>query len=120
MVSSISGPKGEPLRVTLPERTLIDIVVRPSYAGGVVEVLSAFKAARSVISVNSLVQALRQLGYVYPYHQAIGFYMDRAGYDPKQVERLRELGTPFNFYLAHDIRDREFVPGWRLFVPRGI
>jgi predicted transcriptional regulator of viral defense system len=119
-VSAIPGPEGEPLRVTVPERTLIDIVVRPAYAGGVYDVLTAFRAARSTISVNTLVQTLRQLNYAYPYQQAIGFYMERAGYSIQQLDRLRELGTPFNFFLAHDLREVEFDSNWRLFYPKGI
>jgi hypothetical protein len=40
-VGSIAGPEGELLRATKLERTLIDIVVRPVYAGGVYQVLEA-------------------------------------------------------------------------------
>jgi len=110
---------GEMLDVTGIERTLIDITVRPAYSGGVYQVLEAYKSARDRISVNTLVATLKKLDYVYPYHQAIGFYMQRAGYEANRYERLRSLGIGLDFYLAHDIRDRDFDSYWRLYFPKG-
>jgi len=43
----------KPTDVANIERTLIDIVVRPVYSGGVDEVLQAFKLAKGKISVNT-------------------------------------------------------------------
>ena len=44
-VIEIQGSEDETLKVTGIERTLIDIAVRPVYAGGVFEVLKAYKLA---------------------------------------------------------------------------
>ncbi len=105
--------------VTGLERTLIDIAVRPTYAGGVYQVLQAYRAAKTLVSTATIVATLKKLDYVYPYHQAIGFYMQRAGYDPKQWKRLQALGLSFDFYLAHDMRERDYDSEWRIFYPKG-
>jgi predicted transcriptional regulator of viral defense system len=119
-VSSLITDAGEALEVTKLERTLIDIAVRPVYAGGVFQVLEAYKSAEEKVSTNTLVATLKKLDYVYPYHQTIGFYMERAGYQESKWSRLLKLGTPFDFYLSHALpKDREYDPKWRLFYPKG-
>lgn len=109
----------ERLPVTKLERTLIDITVRPAYAGGVYQVLEAYRRAQPEVSAATLLATLKKLGYIYPYHQAIGFYMQRAGYSPQQYERLRGLGLNYDFYLAHDLRDTAYDSEWRLHYPKG-
>jgi hypothetical protein len=118
-VAPVVGPIGEEVDVTTVERTLIDIVVRPSYAGGIYEVRQAFEAARSRVSTDRLLSTLRRLDYVYPYHQAIGFYMERTGYPAEALDRVAELGIDFNFYIAHGTDNRAFDSRWRLFFPEG-
>lgn len=119
-VSPWISPNLESLDVTKLERTLIDITVRPAYAGGVYQVLEAFERAKDIISVNTLVATLKKLNYLYPYQQAIGFYMERAGYTENKWSRLLKLGTPFDFYITHQIAKKEYSRKWRLFYPSGL
>lgn len=107
------------VRLTNIERTLIDISVRPVYSGGVSEVLRAFRLAMDRVSVNKLAAMLNKLRYVYPYHQVIGFYLERALYKGSQVQLLREIPMEFDFYLTHKIEDKEYIKEWRLYIPRG-
>ncbi len=118
-VGKLTGPEDESLEVTGIERTLIDIAVRPAYAGGVYQVLEAYKTAKDKLSVNTLIATLKKLNYIYPYHQAIGFYLQRAGYEESRWQRLKSLGLSFDFYLAYGLREKEYDSDWRLFYPKG-
>lgn len=119
-VGRLQGPDGEWLEVTKLERTLIDIAVRPAYAGGVFKVLEAYTAAQDRISVNTLVATLKKLGHAYPFHQAIGFLLERAGCAPQRLEPLRKLEMRFDFYLSHGLREKGYDPRWKLFFPKGM
>lgn len=107
------------VRVTNIERTLIDIAVRPVYSGGVFEVLKAYRLAQEKVSVNKLAATLEQLKFIYPYHQVIGFYLDRAGYKSSLLDLVRRFPMDFDFYLEHQMKETEYVKEWRLYVPKG-
>jgi hypothetical protein len=110
---------GEQIRITNIERTLIDAVVRPVYAGGVAEVAAAFRAAAKLVSVKRLASYLRKLNYTYPYHQAIGYYLDRAGvFNESDINLLRKLPIEFDFYLNYQIKNPAYNEKWRLWVPQ--
>ena len=69
-------------RTTL-ERTLIDITVRPIYSGGVNAVLDAYKKSIGKVSVKKIIAILDTINFIYPYYQAVGFYLEKAGYKGK-------------------------------------
>jgi hypothetical protein len=102
------------------ERTLIDIAVRPSYAGGAKNVARAYRNAKARLSVPRLAKMLEQLEYVYPYHQAIGFYLQTAGQPSSTLQPLRDFGLKFDFYLEHGTKHSQFDPTWRIHFPDDI
>lgn len=116
-VGTLKGLEGELLAVTKLERTLIDIAVRPTYGGGIYQVLEAYRATKDRASVGVLLATLKKLNYLYPYHQAIGFYMERAGYPEQALARVEALGAELDFYLAHGISNRAYSKRWRLYHP---
>lgn len=118
-VETLKGTEGENLAATNVERTLIDIVVRPAYAGGILQVLEAFETARERVSAERLVATLEAVDFLYPYHQAIGFLMERAGYEEQLCARLRARGVEFDFYLVHGMKKKQYHKTWRLFYPEG-
>jgi hypothetical protein len=116
-VETVKSPSGEKLDATNLERTLIDITVRPAYAGGVGEVLKAYRAARSRVSIELLLSILDELQYVYPYHQAIGFLMQAANYRPSDRAKLAARAREYDFYLAHGMKNPKYSNVWRLYYP---
>jgi predicted transcriptional regulator of viral defense system len=117
----MDSPEGGRIRVTDVERTLIDVTVRPVYAGGPFEVLKAYKVARPKVSVNKLAATLKKLDYIYPYHQAIGFYLERAGvYTESSIALLRKFDFKYDFYLTHQIKEKAYSERWRLYFPKGL
>lgn len=110
-----------PIRVRLTnlERTLIDITVRPIYAGGISEVQKAFLLAKDQVSINTLAALLPKIGHTYPYHQAIGFYLERAGYKSRSLDLLRRFPMNYDFYLTNEMGETDYIKDWRLYVPKG-
>lgn len=120
-VINISGENNEKIAVTDLERTLVDVVVRPIYAGGASEILKAYRNAKGKVDVEKLVHTLTEMNYVYPFHQSIGFYLERSGvYDESELEPLREIPIEFDFYLENRMEDPEYSKSWRLYIPKGL
>ncbi|PES64904.1 hypothetical protein CN507_18480 [Bacillus cereus] len=109
---------GIELPITSLERTLIDIVVRPNYSGGIEEVIHAYKIAKSSFSVNRLLVLLDKMNYVYPYHQLIGFYLEKAGYDENVLKLIELNAIEYNLYLTYEIKEKNFSERWRVYYPR--
>jgi predicted transcriptional regulator of viral defense system len=116
-VIKMTGNHGEQLELTDIERTLIDIAVRPAYAGGSKAVAETYRRALQKTSVTRLTKMLADLRYVYPYHQAIGFYLQNAGHALPSLQALRQLGSNFDFYLEHGAKSSWFDPYWRIHCP---
>ena len=117
-VEELQISKNEKIPVTNVERTLIDIAVRSVYSGGIYEVLGAFKEAKGKFSVNKLLAILKKIDYVYPYHQVIGFYMERAGYQEAQLHLVRKLEMKYDFYLDYGMKETNYSKEWRLHFPK--
>jgi hypothetical protein len=120
-VIEMSGPDGETLRITDVERTLIDITVRPEYAGGIHEVLKAYRLAKDKVSANRLVATLKKINYIYPYQQVVGFYLEKAGvYTQSQLDLVRKFEMKYKFYLMHGMKDYKYSQQWQLYYPKGL
>ncbi len=117
-VEELQVSETEKVPVTNIERTLIDIAVRPIYAGGIYEVLNAFKEAKGKFSVNKLLVMLKKIDYVYPYHQVIGFYMERAGYKETQLHLVRKIEMKYDYYLDYGMKETGYSKEWRLYFPK--
>jgi hypothetical protein len=119
-VTELQIDDGSTIQVTNLERTLIDIAVRPIYSGGIAEVANAYRVAAERVSGNRIATYLKSLNYTYPYHQAIGYYMTRAGnYSDSQIGKLRSFPIDFDFYLTYQLKNPVLDEQWRLYVPKG-
>jgi hypothetical protein len=118
-VIELRDDAGRPVPVTGLEQSLIDACVRPAYAGGPTAILNAFRKAAPWIAVGELAAMLKTLAYVYPYDQAIGFYLERTRYfDAAALAPFRERPFVLDFYLDYAMKDTEYCPTWRVHFPR--
>lgn len=103
------------------ERTLIDISVRPFYSGGVTQVLEAFENAKDILDTDRLFEYYSKMNYTYPYHQVIGFYLEKAGYRETDYEKFLDFyQREFKFYLTYNMLHKEFSDKWCLYYPKGL
>lgn len=107
----------ESLRVTDIARTLVDMAVRPSYSGGTSLILQAYRKGLDLVIGVTLAETLVSLKHTYPYHQAVGYYMERAGFSKEHLEPLRKIPMQFDFYLDNQIITQHYSQKWRLFFP---
>ena len=97
-----------------------DSFKKPDYAGGVYSVLGIYKNAIPRISINKLVAILDNLDFIYPYHQAIGFYLEKAGVSDNKLRLLSNKEKEFDFYLTYEISEKQYNSKWKLYHPKGM
>ena len=116
-VIETTGPSGELLRCSSLERTLIDCVVRPQYVGGIEALAAILPNAIDRVSTEEIVRLLAQTKYAYPYHQSLGFLLERAGVAGVHLEPLRRLPRRFKFYLDYGMKIPLYDPNWQVYYP---
>lgn len=106
------------IHVTDIERTLIDITVSPYYCGGCYEVLNVYKKAKGRVNVKKLHDMLIKLDYIYPHHQSIGFYLEKAGYKEDDL-KLFDRDKTLRFFIQRELKEneRKYSERWNLFYP---
>jgi predicted transcriptional regulator of viral defense system len=119
-VVEISRQKNGVVVATDLERTLIDIVVRPAYAGGVERVFRVYAEAARNVNISHMTEILKTLDYAYPYHQSIGFLLERAGLPEADYKNFRKLGTHFDFHLDYGLKHPAYDSKWHLYYPRSL
>ncbi|MEO8073964.1 MAG: hypothetical protein ABI686_12070 [Acidobacteriota bacterium] len=61
------------------------------------------------------------MDYVYPYHQAIGFYLEKAEvYDENEIQQLKDIPMNFDFYLDYKMSETEYSDTWKIFYPKNL
>lgn len=119
-VVDINAADGRTYPTTSLERTLVDSVVRPVYAGGIHEVLNFYASAKERVSVRRLRKLLDDLQLLYPYRQAIGFLLERTGHPDSRLALFEQPPFEYDFYLDYAIPQRAYSTRWRLFYPEGL
>lgn len=119
-IINLGEPEGAQVRVTDMERTLVDIVVRPVYSGGVSNVLAAYRKARGKVSIGKLAETLKALDFAYPFHQSIGFCLERSGYKDSEIALVRNFPIEYDFYLDYQMAETDYSRDWRLYFPKGL
>jgi hypothetical protein len=64
---------------------------------------------------------IESMEFAYPYHQAIGFLLERSGaYSNAQIQLFEAIPKQFNFWLLHEIDEPLYSERWRLFYPASL
>jgi predicted transcriptional regulator of viral defense system len=82
--------RGYPVRVTTPERTLLDGLVHPEWCGGFSNVLKSWAAYRDLADVETIVQYVDQYGMAI-LRQRAGFLLEQLHLSHPALERWTTL-----------------------------
>ena len=108
-------------RVATLERALIDAVVSPHYNGGITSLCEYFGAAKGKLKTQKLLEIYRKLEFVYPYAQAIAFFMDHAGMQDHAEEVRRVYPPRQRFYVDHGAKSTWiYDERWMISYPKGL
>lgn len=82
------APEGWSLRVTTPERTLVDGLIDPDACGGIGAVLRGWAKSRDLLDLHAIVRGVDQLD-VGVLRQRVGFVLEALGLTHEALDRWR-------------------------------
>jgi len=80
--------RGYPVRVTTPERTLLDGLLHPERSGGITNVLAAWARVGTVLDIEALIHHTERFEIAL-LRQRVGFVLDQLGLADPRVEAWR-------------------------------
>lgn len=120
-IESCHSPCPRGFRITGLERTLINAVASPQYNGGLSSICTYFQAASDKLDIDKMIDIYRNLNFIYPYAQSLGFFMAQCGMKD-HAEKLRKAYPPQQrFYVDHGAKSTWlYNEYWMLFHPKGL
>lgn len=118
---------GLKVKMTTIERTLVDAVVHQEFSGGIGEVIGAYQRAYELdqskesnfrFSIRRSIRILKKLNYIYPYHQAVGYLLERVGFDTDKFKKGFEMTHDFYLVRGKPMSELEYNADWRLYIPK--
>lgn len=108
------------LRFTDVERTLIDSVISPHYAGGILTVVACFDKMK--IDLKKLLKIYKQYSPFYPYWQSIGLILEKTkGKNVAKDWRDQFSNQIQPFFIAKGYRNSwKKSPDWQVYHPEGL
>lgn len=100
------------------ERTLIDCVVRPAYAGGNTMIIKALEKALKenlYIDQDKLIELLKKLNFKYPYQNSLGYFLKETGHPYQKIKS--EVNKKVVFYLDYEMKNKSKNEEFSLYVP---
>ncbi len=88
--AALYQPRGYPVRVTTPERTLLDGLLNPEWCGGFVQVLKAWAQARDILDVAEIVDLVERFNIAI-LRQRAGFVLEELGLTHPRIEQWPAL-----------------------------
>lgn len=103
------------------ERTLIDIVMRPRYAGSLDNIVIAFNNVKDDIDLEYLATILNTLNPMYPYENNIAFFMYAANYPLKKIDlflsKINLKKVNYKFYLDYQMISKKYNEDFNVYYP---
>jgi hypothetical protein len=70
-----------------------------------------------LISTDLLSEYLLKIGHTYPYHQSIGFYLEKAQFPGEAISAFENMKKDLTFYLDYRIKDPKVSEKWNIVYP---
>ena len=82
------------------------------------DILNVYKKARGRVNIQKLYDMLIKLDYIYPHHQVIGFYLEKAGFKEADLQ-LFDHNKELRFFVQRELKEKErkYSERWNLYYP---
>ena len=104
------------IKVSSVSRALVEMVVNVQYFRNTKELISVFKKIKSNIDIDEVFDIVEKFDFIYPYHQSIGYILEKIGFKREKLYKFKECVSKLNFYTDKKQDNYKYIAYWKMYV----
>jgi len=103
------------IRTSSINRSFVEMVVNVQYFVDSLAVINVFKPLKDSLQIDVIYKVLKEFNYIYPYYQSVGYYLEKIGFNRKQLQKFKNEVKGLRFYTDKKADSYQYDEYWQTY-----